>query len=232
MIPKRLVFMCLFDMEMPDYGRENICQWSRLMPDYEIVIVRDLSEIEQPWRSQIMLSTNRGVQVDWARYAYLSRHGGYYADLDQAPVRSFEAMIPDDVSMVWGTTETDIVDHVASPEPSFFGCAPGHPLMREVVSRVDWRAGEGATKRTFAATGWGHLTRVLTEGLGIAAIPCHQTEATRVESPFERLLGNTLFLPVMAVSSCYSPRKIYRAVEQLWEIPCAISLHGCRGSWY
>ncbi|KAL1522275.1 hypothetical protein AB1Y20_017269 [Prymnesium parvum] len=73
--------------EVPRGLKAHITSWQRLMPDWEYVLHTDsdndaLVAAEYPW----LLSTYRGMsaiqRADLARYMYMHKYGGVYADLD------------------------------------------------------------------------------------------------------------------------------------------------------
>jgi hypothetical protein len=75
----------------------SLSSWLRVMPDYEIVILTrqslDQGVLEVPPVVRRWLEDGHLIKVaNWARVAYLLRHGGCYVDMDVEAVQRLDAL--------------------------------------------------------------------------------------------------------------------------------------------
>lgn len=94
MIPKKIHLQWFFD-EVPVFADYVIQKYREMMPDYDVVFWRSLPE-DLPEEIANFCNDSRiatACRADILRYWTLYRHGGFYADMDSLPLRSFDSLV-------------------------------------------------------------------------------------------------------------------------------------------
>lgn len=137
MIPRRLVTTWICNETEPPYTAEHVAlferclrSWQKLMPDWEIIIVRhsDLITRDDEWL-QIQLREERWIGASqWARLQWLYEHGGIYVDMDVEAIRSFEDLRHH--SAFFGAQKDGFVNNAV------MGSVPRHPFFAEQMDYI------------------------------------------------------------------------------------------------
>ena len=165
---------------------------------------RELVREHYPWFLATYDAYDAPIKrADAARYLILAKFGGIYADLDFVRLRRMDWVLDRNDLLLCYQSEGSVGN-------AFMAASPGHPLLEELVSRLQ----ENANKPVLEATGPGLLTRVALESVHA-----------------EELLRSELFFPY----KWNDPRKSeYREMdtETLRDcFPEAIAVTHWSGSW-
>ena len=125
----------------PEYSR-NQDTWRRLNPGLEVHFYDD-QDIEKfvkehyPQYLRLYRERARPVErADLLRYMAVHRYGGFYADMDTSCLKSVEPLRHHPC-----VVGVEFIDDQGQTQylQWFFGAAPGHPLMLEVLDEVQRR---------------------------------------------------------------------------------------------
>lgn len=96
MIPKRIFYCWFGPNEMSGEDAENVREWSRICPDYEIVKVSEdnFDVNSHPFSKLAYEKGNYAFVADVARIAAL-RHGGIYMDVDTKLLKPLDGFLCD-----------------------------------------------------------------------------------------------------------------------------------------
>ncbi len=131
MIPRKLHYIWFGNEALPEEMRALIAEWSERMPDFTVKEWNE-SNIDiaaHPWMERMYREGKYAFASDYARLLVLRDEGGIYLDTDVRINKSLEPFL--DQRCFWSFE----FDHFIST--CIIGCAPGHPLVIDLLRRYD-----------------------------------------------------------------------------------------------
>lgn len=136
-IPRRIHFIWL-GSELPKQYEEIVDTWKEHNPDHGIFVwgdkeVKTLVEdyADDHFKELYSQCANYGQKSDLLRYLILSEIGGIYADIDFVCLQNFNEL--HDCNFFAGIC----LEKEFQLNNGLIGCAPGHPIMDNVLERID-----------------------------------------------------------------------------------------------
>lgn len=135
-IPRRIVQF--WDSEPPPEDIQAAMRsWRQQHPDYEHVVFNDRSaeaflrdEYAEEMVEAFQAPTHAAMRADFFRLAFLYRHGGIYADADDACRHSIEPWLPPGCELLL------LQEDIGSIGNNFLAVCAGHPLIGMALERV------------------------------------------------------------------------------------------------
>jgi hypothetical protein len=76
---------------LPDWALLNVDEYRRVMPDYQVTLIREIPcDFPEKYKPAMDAAPTGRLKSDLLRYWLMYRDGGFYVDIDTRPVRSFD----------------------------------------------------------------------------------------------------------------------------------------------
>lgn len=174
----------LQNQEIPNDVKKNISAWKSLHPTYNVKIwgykeiKEELSFINKiPVWDAINSCNFEAMKSDIARLAIIYKHGGFYTDLKNLPLRSFLDTLSQQENAIITEHPPTVPNYQNLIINSFLGAPAGHPFFLKsleiAVMNVINRTTEGGITNI---TGTGALLRAKSRlsNSGVLIIPSHE----------------------------------------------------------
>jgi len=133
-IPRILHIIWVGNAEIPNYARENIAGWCKLMPEWTVRLWTNADIAEFPEIADKVHETAKGVQkADLLFFHIMEKYGGVYVDTDVTPHRALDPIIAMNKPVV---ACNDIPFKWAYCSKGFFAVSPHHPSMKYACEKT------------------------------------------------------------------------------------------------
>lgn len=125
------IHCCWFGSPLPQAVANNISQWKKLNPDFEIRLYRenDVDVSNFPFAQKYLYEKKWGFLVDLVRPKVLYEQGGFYIDADVDMIRPLSDMEPWENKLVLGYMYNCALGTAVCYAP------PAHPYLKDILDK-------------------------------------------------------------------------------------------------